>query len=76
MTTNFIPEKRDEYYFASLTGVYPYMWENDSIDLRIARSTGIFPYTVEGRKLAALQHALLIETSMFWEWVDDYELHT
>lgn len=76
MTMNFIPEIDDEYRYATRVGHDSYMWEGDSIDLGIARSTGIFPYTVEGRKLAALQHAVLRETPKFWGWVDDYEFHT
>ena len=75
MTTNFIPEKGDEYYYATRTYYDSYMWEGDSIDIRIAKRTGIFPYTPDGRRLAVLQHAFFKETSMFWEWVDDYELH-
>lgn len=73
---NFVPKLNDEYHFATRNCRDSYMWEGDSIDLRIARSTGAFPYTNEGRRLANWQHAILKETSKFWEWVDDYEFHT
>lgn len=76
MTMNFIPELNDDYHFATHTHRDAYMWENDSIDVEIARRTGVFPYTEDGRKLAELQHAFIKESSMFWEWVDDYELYT
>ena len=72
MTMNFIPELNDEYHYATRTYRDSYIWEGDSIDLKIARSTGVLQCTTEGRELAAWQHAILKETPKFWEWVDDY----
>lgn len=71
---NFIPDVGDRYYCATRTGACFLEWGADPIDIDIARGKGIFPYTREGRKLATLQHALMIETVMFWEWLDDYVL--
>ena len=76
MTTNFMPDVGGVYCFATPRRVFTNTWDADSIDAKIARDTGVFPYTHRGRKLAELQRALLTETSMFWEWVDDYEFHT
>lgn len=73
---NFIPDVDDKYFHVTRLAVYHYIWEGDSVDIRIARDTGIFPDTRDGKKLAAWQHAFLKETSKFWEWVDDYEFHT
>lgn len=73
---NFIPDMGDEYYHAAPTYYDSYVWEGDAVDIDIAKNTGVFPYTPYGRELADLQRALSIETSMFWEWVDDYELCT
>lgn len=74
MTTNFIPDIGDRYCFATYRKIYTLRWGADSADIDIAKNMGVFPYTPYGRKLAALQHALMVETSMFLEWVDDYDL--
>lgn len=74
MTMNFIPEKGDVYYFATNRRVYSFQWDEDSADIDLARSMGVFPPTPYGKKLVKLQHALMVETSMFWEWLDDYVL--
>lgn len=75
---NFIPDIGDRYYFVKHRRIYSLWWGADSADIDIARGMGIFPHTPDGEKLATLQHAFLviIGTSKFWEWVDDYEFHT
>ena len=72
MTTNFIPNVGDRYCFVSRLRVYTFKWGEDSTDREVARGTGIFPFTPDGRELADWQLAIRKETPKFWEWVDDY----
>ena len=84
----YIPRGHEQYVFASLSGrVGQYSWNGDRADKRIFRAIGT--WRPEEVKTAELQSKILwaiqplgtnhwskLDHKAFWEWVDDYELHT
>lgn len=84
----YAPRNNGEYLYAEPNGhMGRYTWMGDSIDLKIFRTLGVWePKEVEmaqlqSRILRAIQplgvgHWSELDHKTFWEWVDDYELHT
>ena len=84
----YIPQGSEGYMYAKPNGkVGNYSWSSDHIDLKIFQKLGVWrPREVEtallqSRILKAIQpssagHWSELDYKTFWEWVDDYELHT
>ena len=84
----YIPCISERYIFASLIGrVAGHTWESDRADIEISRTIGA--WRPEELRTAELQSKILwalqpsgtnrwseLDRKTFWEWVDDYELHT
>lgn len=84
----YLPRVWEQYVFATLDGrVDEYSWTNSRADKKIFRAIGT--WRPEEVKIAELQSKILwamqpldvnhwskLDHKVFWEWVDDYELHT
>lgn len=83
-----IPRINRSYLFALPNGnLGKYSWVGDDIDVKIFRKLGVWkPEEVETAHLQAkilgviqpsgIGHWSELDHKTFWEWVDDYELHT
>lgn len=84
----YVPCNREGYMFAKPNGnVAGYSWSSDHIDMSIFKTIGVWrPEEVETAVLQSeilrvvtplgVGHWSYLDHKTFWEWVDNYELHT
>lgn len=84
----YTPRDNKKYLFAVPNGsVIGYSWASDHIDLQIFRALGVWGTNeietvhLQSKILWAITpsgagHWSELDHKTFWEWVDDYELHT